>query len=169
MLAGQTYPNDQTISLDISGQANGKAPYWAWDYKNLAPRFAIAWSPSADSGWMRTLTGGPGKMSIRAGAGIYYDHFGEGVVNTFDRNGAFGLTTLIDNPPEQSVGTTPRFTDVHTIPTMASAGCATSPCNILPPAPSGVFPVTPPTADQNGGFAITWGLDDKMKTPYSEV
>jgi hypothetical protein len=167
MLAGQTY--DPLIGLDISGQANGKAPYWAWDYKDLAPRLAIAWSPSADSGWMRKLTGGPGKMSIRAGAGIYYDHFGEGIVNTFDRNGSFGLTTLIDNPPEQSVATTPRYTDVHTIPTLASAGCNKSPCNILPPAPSGSFPAIPPTADQNGGFAITWGLDDKLKTPYSEV
>jgi hypothetical protein len=168
MMAGQTY--DPTIGLNISGQANGKAPYWAWDYKNLAPRFAIAWSPAADSGWVRKLTGGPGKLSIRAGAGIYYDHFGEGIVNTFDRNGSFGLTTLIDNPAgTQSVDTAPRFTDINTIPTMASAGCNTSPCNILPPAPSGTFPAIPPTADQNGGFAITWGLDDKLKTPYSEV
>jgi hypothetical protein len=27
--------------------------------------------------------------------------------------------------------------------------------------------VTPPTADQLGGFAIYWGADDKLKTPYS--
>jgi hypothetical protein len=167
MLAGQTY--DPAIGLNISGQANGGAPYWAWDYKDLAPRFAVAWSPSADSGWLRKLTGGPGKMSIRAGAGIYYDHFGEGVVNTFDRNGAFGLTTLIDNPPDvQDVDNTPRFSAINTIPTMSGA-CATPPCNILPPAPNGTFPVVPPNANQNGGFAITWGLDDKMKTPYSEV
>ncbi len=169
MLAGQTY--DPTIGLNISGQANGKAPYWAWDYKNLAPRFAVAWSPAADSGWMRKLTGGPGKTSIRAGAGIYYDHFGEGIVNTFDRQGSFGLTTLIDNPAgTQDVDNSPRFAtpDIHTIPTLSGA-CANPPCNILPPAPSGGFPVVPPTADQNGGFAITWGLDDKLKTPYSEV
>ncbi len=157
MLAGQTY--DPSISLNISGQANGKAPYWAWDYKDLAPRIAVAWSPTAESGWLRKLSGGPGKMSIRAGAGIYYDHFGEGVVNSFDRNGSFGLTTLIDNPPAtEDVDTTPRFTSVNAIPT-----------SILPPAPSGAFPVTPPNAEQNGGFAITWGLDDKLKTPYSEV
>lgn len=157
MLAGQTY--DPSISLNISGQANGKAPYWAWDYKDFAPRIAVAWSPTAEGGWLRKLSGGPGKLSIRAGAGIYYDHFGEGVVNSFDRNGSFGLTTLIDNPAgTQDVDTSPRFSAVNTIPT-----------SILPPAPSGAFPVTPPTADQNGGFAITWGLDDKLKTPYSEV
>jgi hypothetical protein len=168
MLAGQTY--DPLIGLDISGQANGKAPYWAWDYKDLAPRFAVAWSPSADSGFWRKLSGGPGKMSIRAGAGIYYDHFGEGVVNTFDRNGSFGLTTLIDNPSDtQDVDFAPRFTDVHTIPTMAGGPCSNPPCDILPPAPSGTFPAIPPTNLADGGFAITWGLDDKLKTPYSEV
>jgi hypothetical protein len=168
MLAGQTY--DPMIGLNISGQANGKAPYWAWDYKDLAPRLAIAWSPSAEGGWLRKLSGGPGKLSIRAGAGIYYDHFGEGIVNTFDRNGSFGLTTLIDNPASsQSVDTAPRFTALNTLPTMSSAGCNTPPCNILPPAPSGSFPAIPPTAFENGGFAITWGLDDKLKTPYSEV
>src|SRR4029077_15015840 len=36
-----------------------------------------------------------------------------------------------------------------------------------PPGPSGPFPVQPPTADQLGGFAIYWGLDDKLKTAYS--
>jgi len=168
MLAGQAY--NPLIGLNISGQANGKAPYWAWDYKDFAPRIAVAWSPAAESGWLRKLSGGPGKMSIRAGAGIYYDHFGEGVVNTFDRNGSFGLTTLIDNPAgTQDVDTSPRFTAVNTIPTMSASGCATPPCNILPPAPSGSFPAVPPTDLAAGGFAITWGLDDKLKTPYSEV
>jgi hypothetical protein len=170
MLAGQTY--DPTIGLNISGQANGKAPYWAWDYKNLAPRFAVAWSPGADSGWIKKLTGGPGKTSIRAGAGIYYDHFGEGIVNTFDRQGSFGLTTLIDNPAAtQDVDNTPRFTTptIFTIPTQSGACSGAPPCSTLPPPPTGGFPAIPPTADQNGGFSITWGLDDKLKTPYSEV
>lgn len=162
MMAGQTY--NPLVGLDISGQANGKAPFWAWDYKDLAPRFAVAWSPSADSGWLRKLSGGPGKLSIRAGYGLYFDHFGEGIVNTFDRNGSFGLTTLIDNPAgTQDVDTAPRFTSLNSIPTMSATG------NILPPAPSGTFPAVPPTDLAAGGFAITWGLDDRLKTPYSHV
>ena len=48
----------------------------------LAPRFAIAYSPASENGWLRQLFGGPGKTSIRLGAGIYYDHFGEGIVKT---------------------------------------------------------------------------------------
>jgi hypothetical protein len=38
---------------------------------------------------------------------------------------------------------------------------------LIYPAPSGSFPVTPPTI--SGGFAIAFGLDDKLKTPYSHV
>jgi len=168
MLAGQPY--NPLIGLSISGQANGKKPYWAWDYKDIAPRFAFAWSPSAGSGLLRHISGGPGKLSIRGGYGIYYDHFGEGIVNTFDQNGSFGLTTIIDNPAAtQDVDTSPRFTALNTIPTLSASGCATPPCNILPPAPSGTFPAVPPTDLSAGGFAITWGLDDKLKTPYSHV
>jgi len=37
-------------------------------WNDLGPRIGIAWSP--DWGW---LSGGPGKMSIRAGYGIYYN------------------------------------------------------------------------------------------------
>ena len=33
------------IQFVLSGQANGKRPYWNWDYKNLAPRLAFAYSP----------------------------------------------------------------------------------------------------------------------------
>ena len=70
------------LTFDLSGKANGGKPYWAWDYKNLAPRFAIAYSPHAASGFWHALFGNTGKSSIRAGYGIYFDHFGEGVVNS---------------------------------------------------------------------------------------
>ena len=72
------------LTFDLSGQANGKKPYWGWDYRNLAPRLAIAYSPHASSGFFHKLFGDAGKSSIRAGYGLYFDHFGEGVVNTFD-------------------------------------------------------------------------------------
>jgi hypothetical protein len=155
MALGQSFaPNFQ---LDLAGQANGRKPYWAWDYKNLAPRLSLAWSPGYKDGLLGSLFGGPGKSSLRIGAGVYYDHFGEGIVNTFDKNGSFGLTTFIaDAPGTVSVDTAPRYTAISAIPTI-----------ITPPGPSGPFPIQPPTSDQLGGFAIYWGLDDKLKTPYS--
>jgi Carboxypeptidase regulatory-like domain/TonB dependent receptor-like, beta-barrel len=41
-------------------------------YHNFSPRLGLAYSPSASSGMLAKLTGGPGKMSIRLGYGIFY-------------------------------------------------------------------------------------------------
>jgi hypothetical protein len=154
MLAGQTY--DPLITFDLSGQANGRKPYWAWDYKNFAPRVAFAWSPTAEGSFFKHLLGGPGKTSVRGGYGIYYDHFGQGIVNTFDRTGTFGLTTTIGNQVGQfGVDDAPRFTDLYTIPSA-----------LIAPTPQGGFPNTP---FANESPTIYWGLDDKLRTPYSHV
>jgi Carboxypeptidase regulatory-like domain len=166
---GQVY--DPTISFGLDGQANGKQPYWGYDYKDFAPRIALAYSPKGESGWSKRLWGGQGKTSIRAGYGIYFDHFGEGITNTFDRNGSFGLTTSEVNPAGiQSVDGAARYSGLYDIPTSSADGCATPPCSLVGAPPTGPFPVTPPIgATAPGGFAITWGLDDKLKTPYSHV
>ncbi len=150
-----------SLSFDLSGQANGKKPYWAWDYRNLAPRFAVAYSPHAASGLMHKLFGDAGKSSIRAGYGLYFDHFGEGVVNTFDRQGSWGLTTTISNPAGVlSVDTAPRFTGLQG-------------ANHLPPSPGAPvphgFPYTPSVDPNTYGLAIAWGIDDNLRTPYSHV
>jgi hypothetical protein len=166
---GQVY--DPTISFGLAGQANGKQPYWGYDYKDFAPRVAFAYSPKADGGWAKHFWGGPGKTSIRVGYGIYFDHFGEGITNTFDRNGSFGLTTSEVNPAGvQSVDGSARYSGLYNIPTTSADGCTIPPCSLIGAPPTGPFPVTPPSgATTPGGFAITWGLDDKLKTPYSHV
>src|SRR5260370_14538295 len=41
-------------------------------WHNFSPRLGLAYSPSASSGFLSKLTGGPGKTSIRGGAGLYY-------------------------------------------------------------------------------------------------
>jgi hypothetical protein len=157
MLKGNTY--SPTISMNLSGQGNGKAPYWAWDYKDFAPRIAFAYSPHASSGILHSLFGGTGKTSIRGGYGIYFDHFGEGIVNSFDKNGSFGLTSALTNPAGyQDVGCTPRLTDLYTLPDPNQTYCGQQVVG-PPPAP---FPntVTPPGGDDAGSFAIYWGLDE---------
>jgi|HubBroStandDraft_3_1064219.scaffolds.fasta_scaffold06997_2 hypothetical protein len=166
---GQVY--DPAIAFGLSGQANGKPPYWAYDYKDVAPRIAFAYSPKAEDGWSRRLWGGQGKTSIRAGYGIYFDHFGEGIVNTFDREGSFGLTTAEINPAGvQTVDGSARYSGLFNIPTSSLDGCATPPCSLVGQPPTGPFPVYSPSgAATPGGFAITWGLDDKLKTPYSHL
>ncbi len=160
---GQVY--NPAIGFQLSGQANGKQPYWGYDYKDVAPRLAFAFSPKADDGFSRRLWGGPGKTSIRVGYGIYFDHFGEGITNTFDREGSFGLTTAEVNPAGiQSVDQSARYTGLYNIPTASASG------PLIGAPPTGPFPVFAPSgATTPGGFALTWGLDDKLKTPYSHV
>ena len=153
------------FSFDLSGQANGKKPYWPYDYKNLGPRLAIAYSPKATGGLWKALFGGAGKSSIRAGYGIVYDHFGEALVNTFDQSGTFGLSTAISNPASiQTIDGGARYTGPHDIPTSSTNGV------LLTPAPSGGFPATPPTSVLGSPVQqISWGLDDNIRTPYSEL
>jgi hypothetical protein len=141
-LQGQIYEPD--LAFTPSGPVYHKPGFWPKSKNNIAPRFAIAYSPD-------------GKTSIRAGAGIYYDHYGEGLVNTFDQNGSFGLSTSVSNPAGvQGYETSPRYTGRNNLPTSLSGA----------PAPATqAFPFTAP----QGNFAITWGLDSKLKTPYSEA
>jgi hypothetical protein len=49
MLQGQAY--EPLLSFSLSGQANGKKPYWSYDYKDFAPRLAIAYAPKAEDGF----------------------------------------------------------------------------------------------------------------------
>jgi hypothetical protein len=145
------------FTMDLSGPANNKPGYWAWDYKNIAPRISMAYSPGYKDGLFGSLFGGPGKTSIRWGAGVYYDHFGQGTINTYDRQGSFGFISTSTFPPGfVDLTTAPRYTGLHDL----------TPAMIVPPPTPG-FPSMPPSDPNSGGFAIYWGLDDKMKTPYS--
>jgi hypothetical protein len=154
MVTGQ--PFNQPISFDLSGQANNGNPYWQDDFKNFAPRFAVAYSPGFNDGWLGHLFGGPGRSSIRMGAGMYYDHFGEGIVNAFDQDGSFGLSTLLTNTGGvQDVDTAPRMGPTNSLYTL--------PPSLITPSPGASFPTQFPVTN----FAIQWGLDDRLKTPYS--
>ncbi len=106
--------NAPLVAFNFSGPANHGTPgYYNWDYKNLGPRVALAWSPSYDSGVLGDIFGGAGKSSLRAGFGIVYDRIGEGLLDTFDQNGSFGLSTNIPNAAaSETVACTPRVTSL---------------------------------------------------------
>ena len=144
-LQGQVY--EPNLYFAPSGPSYGKPGYWPKSKNNIAPRFAVAYSPD-------------NKTSIRAGFGIFYDHYGEGLINTFDQNGSFGLSGAISNAAgQQGYGTSPRFTGQRNLPGSISSGPFASPVS---------YPYAPAINPTNGSFAITWGLDSKLKTPYSE-
>lgn len=162
---------DPLISFSLGGPANGGKPgLWKWDYHDLGPRLALAWSPRGSDGLLKSLFGDGGKTVIRAGLGVVYDNIGNGILDTFDSAGSFGLATTLSNPAGiETAGCAPRIADMHTIPT-TDLGCPKNnnvPGQMLLPAPPGTFPQTFPSSLNTGGFAITWGLDQNIKTPYS--
>lgn len=149
----QGITNQPEISFAGAGHANHAPGMWAADKKDFAPRFAIAYSPSHMPGFLGSLFG-EGMTSIRAGFGIYYDHFGEGIINTFDANGAYGLSSQVNSPIDLTTDQAPRFASVSSVPTQ-----------IIPAiAPATSFPVTPANIE-----ALSWSVDNRVKTPYAQV
>jgi hypothetical protein len=147
------------LSFAPSGQARGLKSYWPMQLGNVAPRIAIAYSPSAASNFWRRVFGPAGQSSIRAGYGIYYDHYGEGIVNLFDQYGSYGLSESITNPTNLlTPDTSPRFTGIHDLPDITGT-----------PASAITYPSLAPNNPLWTGFEIAHGLDDHMKTPYSHV
>lgn len=141
-LQGQIY--EPIVNFAPTGPYYGKPGFWPKSKNNIAPRFAIAYSLND-------------RTSIRVGAGIYYDHYGEALVNAFDQHGAYGISSQITNPAGvYGYETAPRYTSRTSLPFN----------NGVPPQTS-TFPYAPPTG--LAGFSITWGLDSKLKTPYTEA
>jgi hypothetical protein len=66
-------------------------------YKAFAPRIGLAWSPSAPSGWMSKLLGGPGKTSIRMGWGMFYNPVEQLVLEQFSAEPPFGGSSTFNN------------------------------------------------------------------------
>jgi len=66
-------------------------------YKAFAPRIGIAWSPGWTEGWLARLTGGPGKTSVRAGYGIFYNPIEQLVLEQFSAEPPFGGSTFLSN------------------------------------------------------------------------
>ena len=158
---------DPTVSFDLAGPANGgKGGFYNWDYKDFGPRVGIAYSPSFSQGLLGNVFGGPGKSSIRAGFGMVYDRIGQGLLATFNRRGAFGMsTTLTSGNGLETLATAPRVTGItgfDNVPKTDVNGQV-----IFAPAPAGQFPQTFPNQNQGGGYAATFGLDSSIKTPYS--
>ena len=46
------------------------------DWNNISPSIGFAWTPSADAGWRRRITGGPSEFVVRAGYNRSYTRLG---------------------------------------------------------------------------------------------
>ncbi len=129
-------------------------------WHNFSPRLGIAYSPSVSSGVLGKLFGGPGRTSIRAGAGLYYTSVED--LSQFLEVGdpPYGLYYGSANPPlleapylirsnGQSVGQ--RFP--FPFPSL----------NVSPSNPDTTFPWA-----QVEPLSYDWSFNNKNKLPYSE-
>ncbi len=141
-LAGQVY--EPLLAFVSSGKANGRPGYWPKQKLNIAPRISVAYAPDQ-------------RTTLRAGFGLYFDHYGQAVVNTFDEQGSFGLTNSFVNPAAGfSTESAPRFTGKRNLPAIDTG-------------PSPGNPISFPYSPSATNFLITEGIDNRLKTPYSEV
>lgn len=125
------------FSFEPGGKANGKPGFWNMDKGDVSPRVAVAWQPTE-------------KLNIRAGFGVYYDHFGQGIVDSFDQKGEFGTSTSNQSPVgATNVDTAPRFSSVSTVP-----------LSIVPA-------ISPTSLTPGDNLALAWGVDQSLKSPYS--
>ena len=148
---GNTMPD---LQFALSGPANGKAGYYETQWTNFSPRLSFAWNPKFSSGPLGLLSGN-GKMVVRGGYSIGYDHAGVALANRFDDLGAFGFSTEVSSPPGLNYETMSniRFAGINTMPPH------------MPAAPAGGFPQTPPHLWAIGSAAI----DSNLTTPYSHL
>jgi len=142
--AAQGTGNQPEFSFAPSGQGRGGQPYWPMNKLNFAPRFAVAYSPDS-------------KTSIRLGAGLYYDHFGQGVVDGFSEFGSFGLTSTQAAPSNiYTPDDAPRYLGRNDVPPLQA------------PSSTVTYPVTPSGDPNTTGFTFNSnGIDGQIKTPYS--
>ena len=155
--SGGAANNVGEIGFNLNGRYNNAPDFWTPEKHDLAPRLALAFSPAPSGGFWKKIFGDQ-LSSIRVGYSLVYDHFGAGIVQTFDTTGSYGLSSHLSNAPGSvPIEDAPRFTTLNAVPQ-----------SLLPTAPPGVFPAIP-AASGNGSFAISWGLDSEIKTPYSHL
>jgi carboxypeptidase family protein len=148
------------LGWNPAGKANGQYSWYQPNYANFSPHIGIAYSPGYSEGFLSRIFGGPGKSSIRAGAGIYYDQIGQSLAVQSDLAGSPGTSTnLSESTTGLGLSTAPRF----------SGTCSDSGCTGLPsltsyfPAPaSATFPFFPSTGTSTQAF----GVDPHLRTPY---
>ncbi|HTZ48727.1 MAG TPA: carboxypeptidase regulatory-like domain-containing protein [Verrucomicrobiae bacterium] len=85
---GLVFPGDKGVPRGLTSTY-----YNAW-----APRIGMAFSPSWSDGILGALAGGPGKSTIRAGFGLFYNPMEQLVLEQFSAEPPFGISTFVSSP-----------------------------------------------------------------------
>jgi hypothetical protein len=148
------------------GPANHGPGWYNFEKSDFSPRLSFAYSPRPSGGWLKRIFGEGDKTVFRGGFSKVYDRAGLQLLSTFDANPPGGFGATIQNfcctPGYDDAAHVPRIADINTIPTCGPVDNCADPANQVffqPPPPA----MHPPAGLQ----AITWGLDQSIKTPHS--
>ncbi|MFI5058434.1 MAG: carboxypeptidase regulatory-like domain-containing protein [Candidatus Acidiferrales bacterium] len=162
MKKGIGFEATQPISFVLGGPANSGRGFYSFEKTDFAPRLSVAYTPRFQSDFLKKIFGTGDKTVIRAGFGKVYDRAGMQLINTFDQNAPAGLSATVQNPcclpVTDGAENVPRITNINVLPTTGLNGA-----QFFPLVPPGAFPQTPAPAGQ----AITWGIDQSLKTPHA--
>jgi hypothetical protein len=177
MQQGQGYSATLPVSFILGGPVNNGPGFYHFEKSDFSPRVSVAYSPRPESSWARKIFGEADQTVIRGGFGKVYDRAGMQLLSTFDANAPGGLSATVQNPccsptytppfsgasgtpgsPYDTAAGVPRITNINVIPTVNQSNDV-----FFEPSPPGSFPQTPPLTGQ----AITWGIDQSIKTPYA--
>lgn len=168
---GLVFPGD--IGCTSSGYKTG--------FTHFGPRLGLAWAPHG-SGFKEHLTGGPGKFSIRAGAGVYFNQVEEEQTLQNLTAPPFALTST---GVGDASGAHPSFAAPYTSVNPATVNYtvyngASPPSGTSPTAPASVagatlankFPFNPPAAGSTVDFSFFEPfslnvIDPSYSVPYS--
>jgi hypothetical protein len=114
-------------------------PLYSTSYLNFAPRLALAYSP--DAPWL----GGPGKTTFRAGAGVFYDLFGRGILSLYE-----GARKPCQEPRLYS--DSGNCSPVHVVTDIRRSHSSSHACNI---------------SLHNNKYNFGSAIDDQIKPPYT--
>ncbi len=142
-----------------TGQATQFIPFrtgdqaYNTDYKNFAPNLGIAWTPRADSGWLKNLIGDGGQTVLRAGYSIAYNRNGLG-----DFSGTFGANpgSSINADRNMTIG---NLAPINQLPVLLRD------TSRLGPPPFAATPSYPLTDAITGDANI---FDPNLRVPYSQ-
>jgi hypothetical protein len=175
MKQGVGYDATPLVSFILGRSANHGPSWYNFEKSDVSPRISVAYSPRPHGGWLKNIFGEGDKTVIRGGFSKVYDRAGMQLLSTFDANPPGGLGATVQNPccsptlpvgipgtpgsPYDTAAGVPRITDINMIPTVSQF----TGDQFFTQPPPGKFPQTPSSTLQ----AITWGIDQSLKTPYA--
>lgn len=158
---GQNYGDtqDEALTVELAGPANGKGNVYPWDKNNFQPSVSVAWSPNFKGGILKKIFGADSASVFRGGFRITNDYFGQALAVNFDANNTLGFSSASNisaNTYNVTTNPGPLFTGFNQrVRSLPSPG----------PLPTSLtFPQQQPLDDQR---RIEGSLDDNLVSPIN--